>query len=617
MRPRAVPGLLRLWRDNEDISFPARDSGATDGIMRAVHFPHPTRQGAVPCVLALLFAAGCPDVPTATLAACGKQVCDVNAGCLTNRAGVSICICSPGYAGDGTTCVAIDEDAGPADAAIDGGPGLVADGGTDAGGDAGSRPGDAGPGADGGSDSGVPDAGDGGSDSGFAAGVDGGLDSGFLDTADGGHDSGGPDAADSGLADGGAPDAGTPDSGAPDSGTVPADGGAISSSYQIDPAHTGTVSDPSITLPLQVRWSATLHGQPAFPVIALGLVFVTTVTGYAGSGTLQALDVMTGSVVWGPLQTGGTHWSHIGYDDGRIFLLNDDGILAAYNAFSGAQAWLQVVPNEYIFVTGIPVARDGLVVITNDLSGRGDIAAFNETTGAPVWYSGGYGSDNTSSPAIGGGMIFATYICGEIWGGSEGNGLQAWVTSSNCSGGGQGAIPTLAGGRLYALRASETYQNVIVDPMRGTMLGTFPGESSPAFWKNTGYAVDGTTLESFSAATGQVGWMFTGDSEWTTPSIVVNGIVFAGTYLGTLFAVDGMTGMQRWSGATNSEIGIEDTQNMVVGGLAAGQGVVVTVGATTNPAENLLTVFAAAPDGGTPTDAGTPDAGAAAQDGGH
>src|ERR1044072_6169481 len=112
--------------------------------------------------------------------------------------------------------------------------------------------------------------------------------------------------------------------------------GSKSVAYQIDLAHTGSSSEP-IVPPLIRRWSRDLGGQISYPIIADGKVFVTVTNqtptgGFVGS-SLYALNATSGVTSWGPFNLGGTHpWSGLAYENGRIFALNYDGLLRAFDA---------------------------------------------------------------------------------------------------------------------------------------------------------------------------------------------------------------------------------------------------------------------------------------------
>ena len=102
----------------------------------------------------------------------------------------------------------------------------------------------------------------------------------------------------------------------------PATDGAIA--YQINTAHSGyTTFGQPLTFPTSTAWSVKLGGAASYPVIVSGRVFILTGgSSTGGYGTqLYALDLTTGSAVWGPVAISGTYnWAGHTYDNGKIFV---------------------------------------------------------------------------------------------------------------------------------------------------------------------------------------------------------------------------------------------------------------------------------------------------------
>src|SRR5205085_12434527 len=120
--------------------------------------------------------------------------------------------------------------------------------------------------------------------------------------------------------------------GTPPNGTQPSSADEVDSvTFQSTISHDGRVVDPSITLPLTQRWDVPLSA-PSYPLIAEGLVFVTT---FAGSRPAHeiALDATTGAPVWSH-RTGGS-WAMDAYDNGDVFVVDRNGRLRAYDAATG------------------------------------------------------------------------------------------------------------------------------------------------------------------------------------------------------------------------------------------------------------------------------------------
>jgi outer membrane protein assembly factor BamB len=159
-----------------------------------------------------------------------------------------------------------------------------------------------------------------------------------------------------------------------------------------------------------------------------------------------------------------------------------------------------------------PVAGYGLLY---EESFDGRIHAIDPKTSAVVWSY--YGRRcGWSSPALGDGLVFATFI------GSE---------SARCSklpNGGLVAIDARTGKLRWARNIAQS-------------------ESSPVYAHGTVYF--GTTdgrVHAFDAATGRPRWTFTTSGAVKASPALANGRLFIGDYGGTLYAINARTGTEIW-----------------------------------------------------------------------
>ncbi len=93
------------------------------------------------------------------------------------------------------------------------------------------------------------------------------------------------------------------------------------------------------------------------------LVFVTAAHEEIGpyGSQLYALNAATGAVAWGPVELGGRNWwSGLAYDNGKVFALNGDNLMRAYNAVDGTPLWSTQLP-EAFDASSPPTAVDGIV----------------------------------------------------------------------------------------------------------------------------------------------------------------------------------------------------------------------------------------------------------------
>src|SRR4051812_22328486 len=58
--------------------------------------------------------------------------------------------------------------------------------------------------------------------------------------------------------------------------SAPGAAGDQSTAYQIDAAHSGAITGTGIGAPLALAWSASLPGNVSYPIIANGVVVVTS-----------------------------------------------------------------------------------------------------------------------------------------------------------------------------------------------------------------------------------------------------------------------------------------------------------------------------------------------------
>lgn len=354
--------------------------------------------------------------------------------------------------------------------------------------------------------------------------------------------------------------------------------------YQQNPAHDGSAGDPSFVDPLETQWSVDLGGVVGYPVVAHGRVFVPVAKEGSYGDDLVALSLSTGQVIWGPIDLGGTYWTAmLAYDRGRVFAVNFDGRLAAFDEATGRQYWSIQLPGQYAF-TSPPTAVGGVLYVGGAGSG-GTLYAVDERDGSVLW-TAGVANGDSSSPAVGEGGVFVSYACLMAYRFSL-SGSLVWNHRTGCTGGG-GRTPVLHDGKLYA-RDSSGRESMILDATTGARLGTFDSWVAPAFDDDAMVTLIDETLTVTDLDSGQVRWRNAG--EYVVAPLIVNGYVIVGREDGTVELRDEHDGSLVWSGSAGNEILPIDEHNARTRvGMAVGDGALVV------PAGELLTVFA-------PTDA--------------
>ncbi len=342
-------------------------------------------------------------------------------------------------------------------------------------------------------------------------------------------------------------------------------------SYQINPAHTGSITFHSMTLPSGAAWSQDVGGTPSYALIAQGKVFVTSSNNNANS-QLTALDGATGAKLWGPLAFSGM--VKAAYDAGRLFVVSGDTqhqVISALDPATGNPLWSATVQGSWF--TEPPVAADGIVYATD----QGLVNAFDETNGAGLWVAGFGGTSGI--PAVTADGVYGASPCTAITR-QPATGTTLWSYYSGCSGGG-GATPVVADGVVYSPDSSASTSGVVFDAETGQVEGNYNATVIPALTSSTGFFVSNGTLQGLARSNNQMLWSFAGDGQLSTAPIVVGNDVFIGSSSGNLYALDAVTGQQLWMQNLGAAIPSTNERTLTIyTGLSAGDGLLVVPNGT-------------------------------------
>jgi outer membrane protein assembly factor BamB len=357
--------------------------------------------------------------------------------------------------------------------------------------------------------------------------------------------------------------------------------------YQADTFHDGKVTGGTEKPPLLKVWARDLGGRVSYPVVVDGKVFVTASTRGSGYGTsLYALDATTGIDVWGPFDLGGTYyWSALAYGEGKLFALNYDGILQAFDVKTGALRWIVQLPSQWSF-TSPPTYRNGMVYTAGAGSG-GTVYAVSAADGTVRW-TAPVANGDSSSPAVSDTGVYVSYACIQAYDLHPDTGAQIWHHDGPCAGGG-GRTPVISNGRVWT-RDDAGGTPLALDASTGVLAASYGAGPAPAFDGQTGFFLSGGVLKARNALNQALLWTFAGDGQLTTAPLIVNGNVYVGSSTGMFWALDEASGLPVWSDNVGAAIQSPDEHNATgLTGLGAGQGVVVV------PASNLLVAYANAP----------------------
>lgn len=350
--------------------------------------------------------------------------------------------------------------------------------------------------------------------------------------------------------------------------------------YQINATHTGYVGAPGVAPPFKQKWSVNFGQEMSYPIIAGGKVFVTVRNSPATYGTkVYAIDGATGAIAWGPVDLGGTYyWSALCYENGRLFALNSNGLLRAFDGASGNLVWSRQLDGQSSY-SSAPTVYQGVIYVSGP-----KIQAVSADTGGILWTSPVWGGAK-SSPAVSNDGVYLSYSCPNVYKLNPANGALIWKYSNGCSGGG-GKTSVLYDGRLYV----RDYYDYIFDSQTGLQIGSFVSKNIPAFSGNMSFILRGHkgfgsygTLEGGDLMGTTVTWSFAGDGYLQSAPLVVNDYVYIGSQSGKLYALKAATGQQVWSTNVGVEIPYVDEQNMSqpLTGFGAGEGLLVIPTKTT------------------------------------
>jgi outer membrane protein assembly factor BamB len=292
----------------------------------------------------------------------------------------------------------------------------------------------------------------------------------------------------------------------------------------------------SITVPI-----ATQSDEPSYPLIAQGMVFLTT-----PRRTLLALNQGTGATIWSH-PVGGNSTPGLAYDRGQVFA-SGASLLTAYDAATGSIAWTERLPGESSL--GFPTAVNGIVYI----GGGTTLYAVRESDGKVLWsYSGDPDLGFGFGPAV---TADGVYVSSSAFDPLLGTLL--WKQTSGIGAGGSDT-PVVAGGHVL-------FHNVSLSSSTGAVEGSFPAGPAgyayaiPALANGVAFTVTGQprnnpTLNAVEGSgLGSTDWTFSGDGGLETAPIVAGGVVFEGSSSGEIYALDASTGSTSWSTSTGDAI---------------------------------------------------------------
>lgn len=293
----------------------------------------------------------------------------------------------------------------------------------------------------------------------------------------------------------------------------------------------------------------------------------------AEDGTLLALDVLTGQVVWEHPLPAETMAHALATDGARLFVGMEDKRplpipgkeVLALDAQTGEVAWHLETPAHS---TSAVAVAGGLACFT--VSG-GQLYAVDAVTGQTRWMVE-HPHWSPAPPGLGDGVVCAGGRAPTLLAYAADDGRQLWRFESK---GWFSSSLFIAGGRVFAL-AWDDYLYAL-ELSSGALLWKFRGErgrgiTSPIAVSEScvfiGSRVNpgGYALLALDAATGAERWRLAVDKHILTPPRAIDNMVFfaSGGHDGHFYAVDAATGAEQWHVPAPSQV---VTQPCVAGDL--------------------------------------------------
>jgi outer membrane protein assembly factor BamB len=371
---------------------------------------------------------------------------------------------------------------------------------------------------------------------------------------------------------------------------APAAGAAEFPGFQADAAHSGHQAGESFRPPLTRVWSRDLEATVSHPLIASGRVFVNTSRNSDHAAELVALDASNGRTLWSQsLEPTDNGWTGAAYGGGLVYAVNGGGLVRAFRPDSGAEVWRRQL--DAGVHAAPPTFSDGVLYLSAissyekvtepEENAYGGAYALRASDGAVLWRRVVIGG-SSSSPSLDATTFYANYTCGQVYALDRATGAIRWHRNPGCYGGG-GRTTALYAGELWVLEPDDRDFEVF-DAGNGTLLRNVPPTHNPAFADGIGFFARNDAFVAIELKTGRQLWAkprgyppAEPGPQWSTPPLVVNGVVYEGTVEGVLYAFDIRSGEQLWSEAGGAGF-VGDNPSSVAqptSGLGAGEGLLI------------------------------------------
>jgi outer membrane protein assembly factor BamB len=295
------------------------------------------------------------------------------------------------------------------------------------------------------------------------------------------------------------------------------------------------------------------------PLVANGVVYVTSYVNPNGPAHVYALRASDGSLLWRYSNTNYSYLSLSTSDSNVVYVASQDGI-SALNTSNGASLW-HYAAND----TGStsPLEINGTVYFSSSSdNGSGTLYALRATDGSSIWQykTGSY----TYTPLVANGVVYTNSDGGTLAALRASDGHQLWKRTIDAN---LVQSPQLVNGVLYTTTTKilEPPAAYNTSPLQGaTDIGTLlwntfqSAHAVPAIPNKEGIS----SVYAVRASDGAILWHYAlngGANSWASWFSVVNGVVYASdsvptnnTAAGDLFALQSSNGSVLWRDKLNT-----------------------------------------------------------------
>jgi outer membrane protein assembly factor BamB len=301
--------------------------------------------------------------------------------------------------------------------------------------------------------------------------------------------------------------------------------------YGAVPGRTQTQSQIRVRPPFRVVWSRGLGSLVEFPaVVADGVAYVAN-----ARGTIRALDMRNGDVIWRHDTPRGKMASSPALWDGEVVVHGMDGHVWVLRRSDGRLLWHYTV--------GSPVESSPVVVDGVDVFGawNGTITALDLRTHRVRWRRH-TGCKITSSVAARGRTLYLGDYCGRLLALDARTGRVRWARHVN---GRVYGTPAVAAGRVFV--PSSTGGSLTAFSTRGRFLwrrhtGSYVYSSPAVDHGSVFFGSYNGVFYALRASNGATLWTHRTGGPISGAAVVVAGIAYAGSFAHRIVGVDARSG---------------------------------------------------------------------------